>query len=251
MNRRKFVQIIGGALTIPSVGSTASCSSDLTADTLSINLFQTERFRDRQQELYNNSTEVQTEIVPIMEDSLSELINTQVEIDITVVKSPVSISEDVLEKDEIPARFANNLLWTYTGMSDSSIETAAHSNLLLDLAESRSNYSFGIGWFGMIPSCVSSAERFSSVYIGRKVIEDKKQFSEMARVCLHEIGHNLGLKHKHGCVIKDSEGRHKSVMFSDKYMRENDTNMFGEQLMLLATTRNKFNPKLSADYLTW
>jgi predicted Zn-dependent protease len=251
MNRRKFVQIIGGALTIPSVGSTASCSSDLTADALSINLFQTERFRDKQQERYNNSTEVQAEIVPIMEDALSELINESVEIDITVVERPVSISENELERNEIPARFAHNLLWTYTGMSDSTIETAAHSNLLLDLAESRTNYSFGIGWFGMIPSCVSSAERFSSVYIGRKVIEDREQFPEMARVCLHEIGHNLGLKHKHGCVIKDSDGRHKSVMFSDSYMRENDNNMFGQQLMLLATSRNKFNPKLSSEYLTW
>jgi len=253
MERRTFIKLLGGSLTVPYVGSTASCSANNSDDTLSVKVFQTKRLEQKQSNVYTHSTKIQEEIAPTIENSLSSLIDeSTTTVNVTIAENAVStVNHTIDSEDDLPARFAHNVLWSTIGTTDPRVNPATHSNLLLDVADAHTKRKFGIGWFGILPSCGYSADRFSSAYLGQAVFEGKTQFDEIARIALHEIGHNLGLKHKHGCVLYDKSDAYKSIMYSDRYMRNNDTNMFGEKLMLVALTKNEFNPKLSSEYITW
>jgi archaemetzincin len=124
-----------------------------------------------------------------------------------IVKPPISLTNDILADSK--SRYeANKILSKYDSNENQLILTES------DIAcenEERHVKEWGIFGLGYTPgnTCIVSAFRL------KRDASTELFHNRLIRVCLHEIGHNLGLKHctsgDKRCLMNDSKGAIKVV----------------------------------------
>jgi hypothetical protein len=247
MNRRKLLRVIGSGLTAPVVhnSATSDCSDTSTEvpTEIDIKLFQTHRLQQKQKNTYYLSNQIQLAVQNNITEALSELVTQETEVTVTVAEDTIHVKTSVLKQEDIPQRFVHNAQWMVQGM-DGDIELADHSNVLLDIGGNSDDTRFGIGWYGALPACAPQIDRFASVFLGEVFFKNTLQQETISRIILPEIGHNLGLRHKHGHVIQDGPYIFKSLMYSNRYAENHTENLYGEKLYQPYRRKTQFNPRI-------
>lgn len=231
MQRRDFVKKVVGSGVATSIYRTTTCDR---SNTIEVKLFQTRRLHELQKDAHNSPTYIQESIKEELTEALSAI--TDREIDLLLSTETVrNVTENPLDQDQIPLRFLYNALWTSSGSIIDDLNTAKHSNVLLDVAEGdlTSRERFGIGSLGILPSCITNIDSFASVFLGERLIGNDSLGSMEDRavgIILHEIGHTLGLQHDHGTVVKRYGIQHRSVMCSRSFAANNSVNRYGTKI---------------------
>ncbi len=123
-----------------------------------------------------------------------------------IIDSPVAISADILTKSKLRLD-ASKILKKFFSLRNTLILTEqdiAHHN------KERGIEEWGIFGLGMRPGkvCVISTFRL------KRNATDQLFYERLAKVCIHEIGHNLGLPHctfDKKCLMNDAHGTIKQV----------------------------------------
>lgn len=128
--------------------------------------------------------------------------------------------------------------------SNQDYKTAKHANILIGKTKARTQ---GVGIPTLTSSCCSESQRFGVVWSS---LDEWPTSSYRKRdiywMIAHEVGHNLGLTHAHGC---NHELDARSVMLKTGYAERFKKNMFGEDVVKGQTERVKFNNKITKEHL--
>lgn len=247
MNRRSFLKGVGVAgLGFGAIGSYVGFVGNKVSFSKSINikLYQS---KEISQWLEDNGLGKDFWISSL-EYLLPQTYNrTFPDLDVNIVKGsldiPISSGSDIAR---VGYREKELSKWFLKAKSSTDINPVKHSNVMIrGFPSEESFYDYGgVGFPSYFPTATKLYNGYSMVWIDPENIN----IGNLHKLVAHESGHNLGMFHKHGCNVEfPTKGR--SLMLSGDYLKNNDTNMFGQNIEDMDNWVARFNPKLEMKHL--
>lgn len=229
MRRRQFLALSGSL----SVGFLAGCSGRSVPETLKpkISIFMTKRLKQNIQDNSNGTaTEFSRLVKKFIEDRLSEISNENIAVRPNVKVGKLDVNQDKIRNAETedPLGYWDDNLAELVPRTDVSL----HSNLLLTAGMPHPKKGYG-----EYPNCCNTNIPTSMVYSTNasfETVEDTIGFyypGYSRMVALHEVSHNLGLKHNMGELKMEDDKAIVTPMMAgyvDKF--KGDTNYFGKKM---------------------
>jgi hypothetical protein len=248
MNRRKFLKraglsgaslgILGGVIGVG--GSVYSIG-----DSIEIRLFQTEEISQYlREEALGEDFWVSTltyKLPRIYERSFDDL-----SVDVSVGNLDVDIETTA----EVPysgvGRVKEIAKWGSKAQKDKNINPVKHSNILLREYDFEKYSYAGYGISGIMPSCCRLYNGYASMWLE----PEETDVQRLITLAAHEVGHNLGLTHYHSSNVRSRYNlKQDSIMMSRIYAKNNEKNIFGEDIEFTGRETTKFNDKLDIGHL--
>lgn len=169
------------------------------------------------------------------------------DLDVNVVAGSLDISISG-DSDIAKAGYREKELskWFLKAKSSADINPVKHSNVMIrGFPSENSFYEYGgVGFPSYFPTAAKLYNGYSMVWIDPENID----IGNLHKLVAHESGHNLGMFHKHGCNL-DFPSKGRSLMLSEDYLENNNTNMFGQDVENVDNWIARFNPKLEIKHL--
>lgn len=235
----KKASLLGG---VTIIGTPVASRVVTTTGPIEVRVFFTE-------EMYTSLGDNIDSFIQTLESYFHKTITSSLDLSVSISyrDSPVSLfSEDATRLKNITG-FDRRLRlqeWSKYHIKQ-DFETATHANILIGKIDASVQ---GVGSLPVLPSCCVDIQNFSVVWDPLDHWPTSTYLEDyFFRMVLHEIGHNLGLTHAHGCNF---ENGNRSIMLTPMYARNVGYNLFGDKISPAIYDEIKFNSKINKHHLS-